>query len=198
MLATVVIDPPSIAGAAALFTLLSARSIARAAAAGIAALRAEQRRHVAAGALLGAWFAACFGWHAFHYPAWMLCYLVDPARLPLAVWYPIFILVLMACGAGAALWTARLVAAGNRRGAWTVALGSFAVWLLLFGVTLHRYVHVGTYAEWLAGRAPALRDQPAVMAQFNTVGAITGAGVVAAVIYRIWVERRRALVLAHG
>jgi len=198
MLATVVIDPPSIAGAAALFTLLSARSIARAAAAGLEALRSEQRRQVVAGALLGAWFAACFGWHAFHYPAWMLCYLVDPARLPIGLWYPLFVLALIACGAGTALWTARLVAAGERRRAWTVALGSIALWLVLFGVTLHRYTHVGTYQDWLAGRAPPLREQPAVMAQFNAVGAIAGGGVVAAVIYRVWVERRRALVAARG
>lgn len=190
LLATVVIDPPSIAAAAALFTLAGARAIRAAAAAGLAALRARERRDVFAGALLGGWFALCFGYTAIEYPAWMLCYLASPAALPVSSWYPVFFVVLAACGAGGALGAHRLIAEGRTRRAWLLAAALLVAWGALFALTFDRYVHVGSFEQYWQGTAPLLREQPAVLRAFNLVGALTAAGIVLALAVRLWRGRR--------
>jgi len=88
LLATVVIDPPIVAALGALFAIFMARSIAAG---------SPLRRSVLSGAFIGAWLGASFGMHAFKYSAWMLCDLVDPRSLPAAVWYPVFVAVLVGC-----------------------------------------------------------------------------------------------------
>src|SRR5260370_33584554 len=90
LLATVVIDPPSVVALAAIFVLFMSRSIAAG---------APLRRSLLTGALVGGWMGACFGLHAFKYPAWMLVYLADPRTLPTAAWYPVFLAVIIRSGA---------------------------------------------------------------------------------------------------
>ena len=159
-LATVVIDPPSVAALGAIFTIFAARSIAAG---------SPLRRSVLIGALVGGWMGICFGNHAFRYPAWMLCYLVDPADLPIAIWYPVFLAVLVGCGALGALVAHRLIAQGRRRAALGFAAALLVLWLALFGLTLKRYVVIGTYQEYRAGSARPLAAQPEAIRQFNLV-----------------------------
>src|SRR5260370_38277930 len=90
LLATVVIDPPSVVALGAIFVLFMSRSIAAG---------APLRRSVLTGALVGGWMGACFGLHAFKYPAGMLAYRADPRKLPTAAWYPVFLAGTRASGA---------------------------------------------------------------------------------------------------
>ncbi|HUJ28548.1 MAG TPA: hypothetical protein VLW85_21145, partial [Myxococcales bacterium] len=73
LLATVVIDPPSVVALGAIFTLFTSRSIAAG---------APLKRSVSVGAFVGGWMGLCFGMMAVKQPAWMLVYLVDPRALP--------------------------------------------------------------------------------------------------------------------
>lgn len=187
LLATVAIDPPIVAALGAIFTLLAARSIAAAA----ARREPTAARYTALGAGIGAWFAACFGYHAIKYPAWMLCYAVDPARLPTLVWYPIFFAVLTGCGALGGYLAQRLVARGKRGAAWALAAALVAVWLVLFALTLQRYLVIGTYAEFVAGRAQPLSAQPEVIKDFNLISVVTAVGPVAALV--LILRRQRQL-----
>src|SRR5881394_1231982 len=101
MLATVVIDPPSVVALGAIFTLFTARSVAAGAA---------LRRSVLIGAAVGGWMGLCFGVMAVLQPAWMLVYLVDPRNLPAAVWYPFFLAAMIASGSIGAFFAHRFIA----------------------------------------------------------------------------------------
>lgn len=150
ILATVVIDPPAVAALGAVFAIFGAR-------------------RTVIGAAVGGWMALCFGVHAFKYPAWMLVYLVDPRELPTAVWYPLFLALMIGCGAFGAYVAGRV---GRKNALW-FAIAMLAVWLVLFALTFKRYVAVGTYDEFWSGRARALSEQPAVVRDFNLVTLVT-------------------------
>jgi hypothetical protein len=164
LLATVVIDPPSVIALGAIFTLFAARSVAAG---------RPLRRSVLVGAFVGGWMGLCFGNHAFKYPAWMLCYLVDPKDLPTAVWYPIFLAMMIGCGALGAYLAHRFIARGEKSKAILLAAGMLLLWLALFGLTLQRYLVIGTFDEWAKGRAQPLSAQPAVIHDFNLITALT-------------------------
>jgi len=181
LLATVVIDPPSIIALGAIFTLFAARSVAAG---------SPLRRSVLIGAFVGGWMGLCFGNHAFKYPAWMLCYLVNPKDLPTAVWYPIFLALMIGCGALGAYLAHRFIARGEKRKAILLAAGMLVLWLALFGLTLQRYLVIGTYAEFIAGRARPLAAQPEVIKDFNLISVITAIGPVAALVLILRRERQ--------
>ncbi len=182
LLATVVIDPPSVVALGAIFVLFMSRSIAAG---------APLRRSVVTGALVGGWMGACFGLHAFKYPAWMLVYLADPRTLPTAAWYPAFLVVMIASGALGGWFAHKRIAAGRKSAAVRLAAAMIALWLLLFALTFQRYLHIGTYDEFFSGRARVLSEQPAVMRDFNLVTLITAVPLVALLVFILWRERRR-------
>ena len=188
LLATVVIDPPSVVALGAIFTLFASRSILAG---------APLRRSVLTGAFVGGWMALCFGVMAVKQPAWMLCYLADPRRLPTGVWYPIFVAVMIASGAIGAFAAHRFIAAGKRRGAVLLAAGMLALWLVLFAVTFKRYVPIGTFDEFWAGKARPLAEQPAVVHDFNLVTLVTAIPLLALLGAIIW-RNRRSAAAAHG
>jgi hypothetical protein len=167
LLATVVIDPPIVAALGALFTVFMARSIAAG---------SPLRRSVLSGAFIGAWLGASFGMHAFKYPAWMLCYLVDPRVLPAAVWYPVFLALLIGCGAAGAYFAHRFIAEGRRKAAIRLVVALVGVWVVLFALTLQRYLHIGSYDDFWAGRALTLNQQPDVVRDFNLATIVTPIG----------------------
>lgn len=183
LLATVVIDPPSVVALGAIFTLFAARSIAAG---------SPLRRSVLTGAFVGGWMGLCFGNHAFKYPAWMLCYLVDPKDLPTAVWYPIFLAVMTGCGALGAYLAHRFIAQGRKRDALALAAAMLILWLALFGVTLKRYLVIGTFDEFRRGVAQPLGVQPDVIRQFNLVTALTAAPLLSLLGAILWRNRRKS------
>ena len=180
MLATVVIDPPSVVALGAIFTLFMSRSIAAG---------APLKRSVSVGAFVGGWMGLCFGLMAVKQPAWMLVYLVDPRALPVTVWYPAFLAVMIGSGALGGLLSHRFIAAGRRRAAMMLAGAMLVLWLALFAVTLQRYLHIGTYDDYFAGRARVLAEQPAVMRDFNLITLVTAVPLVALLAFLIWRER---------
>jgi hypothetical protein len=184
LLATVVIDPPIVAALGALFAVLMARSIAAG---------SPLRRSVLSGAFIGVWLGASFGLHAFKYPAWMLCYLVDPRALPAAVWYPVFVAVLVGCGALGAYYAHRFIAAGRKRAAVGLVVALIAVWIVLFAITLQRYLHIGSYDDYQAGRALTLNQQPDVVHDFNVASIVTPIGPLLLLAAGLFRQRRAAL-----
>ena len=182
MLATVVIDPPSVVALGAIFTLFAARSVSAG---------APLKRSVLIGAIVGGWMGLCFGAMALKQPAWMLVYLVDPRSLPAGVWYPLFLLVMIGSGAIGAYGAHRFIAQGRRTRAIWLAAGMLALWLVLFALTLKRYVAVGTYDEFWSGRARPLNQQPEVMQDFNLVTLVTAAPLLTLLGTIIWRNRRR-------
>jgi hypothetical protein len=183
MLATVVIDPPSVVALGAIFTLFAARSIAAG---------APRARSVWVGAFVGGWMGLCFGNHAFKYPAWMLVYLADPRSLPTIAWYPIFLAVMIGSGALGAYWAHGYVARGQKRSALLLALGMLGLWAVLFGITLKRYLAIGTYDDYFAGRALPLSAQPNVIKDFNFVTVITAVPLLSLLGFIIWRNKRPA------
>ena len=181
LLATVVIDPPSVIALGAIFTLFAARSVAAG---------APLRRSVLIGAFVGGWMGLCFGNHAFKYPAWMLCYLADPKDLPTAVWYPVFLAMMIGSGALGAYLAHRFIAQGRKRDALVLAASMLILWLVLFGVTLKRYLVIGSFADWQAGRALPLSAQPAVIHDFNLVTIATAVPLLLLLGAIIWRNRR--------
>jgi hypothetical protein len=181
LLATVVIDPPSVIALGAIFVLFMARSIAAG---------APLRRSVLTGAFVGGWMGLCFGVMAVKQPAWMLVYLVDPRALPVTAWYPVFLAVMIGSGALGGFWAHRYIAAGRKRAAVMLAGGMLLLWLVLFAVTLQRYLHIGTYDDYFAGRARVLAEQPAVMQDFNLITLVTAVPLVSLLAFIIWRERR--------
>jgi hypothetical protein len=181
MLATVVIDPPSVVGLGAIFTLFAARSVAAG---------APLPRSVWIGALVGGWMGLCFGLHAFKYPAWMLCYLADPRSLPTAAWYPVFLAAMIGSGALGAWLAHRFIAAGRKRAAVGLAASMLLLWLALFALTLKRYIAIGTYDEYLAGTARPLSEQPSVMDDFNVVTVVTAVPLLSLLAVIIWRNRK--------
>jgi hypothetical protein len=181
LLATVAIDPPSVVALGAIFVLFMSRSVAQG---------SPLRRSVLVGAFAGGWMGLCFGLHAFKYPAWMLCYAIDPRRLPTAAWYPVFLAVMTGSGALGAWLAHRLIAAGRRRAALGLAAGMLGLWLLLFALTFSRYVPIGSFDEFWSGRALPLSQQPAVVRDFNLVTALTAVPLLSLLGFIIWRDRR--------
>jgi hypothetical protein len=182
LLATVAIDPPIVAALGALFAVFMARSIAAG---------APVRRSVLSGAFIGAWLGASFGMHAFKYPAWMLCYAIDPRLLPAAVWYPVFLALLIGCGAAGAYYAHRFIAAGRKKSAIWLVAALVGVWLVLFALTLQRYLHIGSYHDFRDGRALTLDAQPEVVRDFNLAGIVTPIGPLALLAAGLLRQRRQ-------
>jgi Na+/phosphate symporter len=134
----------------------------------------------------------CFGNHAFKYPAWMLCYLVNPKDLPTAVWYPLFLAMMIGSGALGAYLAHGFIARGQKRSALWLAAGMLLLWLALFGLTLQRYLVIGSFGEWATGRALPLAAQPAVIHDFNVVTALTAIPLLALLGAILWRNCRGA------
>ncbi|SRR5260221_14731422 len=182
-LATVIIDPPSVIALGALFTIFAARSIAAG---------RPLRRSVLVGAFVGGWMGLCFSNHSFKYPAWMLCYLVNPKDLPTAVWYPVFLAMMIGSGALGAYLAHGFIVQGKKRNAIALAAGMLLLWAALFLILLQRYLVIGSFEDWTAGRALPLAAQPAVIHDFNLITALTAIPLVSLLGAILWRNRRSA------
>ena len=124
-----------------------------------------------------AWVAvgyACFfwasvTWFAWKAPDWMLCYFLPAEVVPMAGVHLLFGLCLVLAALSGHTVTAALLQRGRMLGAVLVLLGGIVTWAGLWGLTLVRYMAVGTHAQWLSGTTTHIQESHMVGA-LNLVG----------------------------
>ena len=131
-------------------------------------------RVVKIGMFAALYYGVSVGYFLFKYPAWMYSYAVDPAHVPPAVAFVVFVPSMALTGIFGAMLAQALIEA---RHTWTaVAFAAFA--LALNGIGLWAFAdpfnHVGTFAEFRASAAPAMTDEGARMAAFRTEYVVAG------------------------
>lgn len=182
ILATVLIDPPSTLFGGAILALISMK---------LAKKNIDEVWRI--GQLATAWglvYGISVGWHFFFRTDWMFVYALDTTGLPLV---PLFILFLFLCavwGGLGGLAAAALINARKTGLAFLAFLGAFLGWGLFLFMTLDQYKHVGTRAEYLAGTAKLISDDPSWVMASNVSPAIFL--LAAVVIIAVQVKRIRA------
>jgi acyl-CoA reductase-like NAD-dependent aldehyde dehydrogenase len=121
----------------------------------------------------------------FLWPEWMYAYAAPVERLrPAAVAVPFFVAVAGAGIAGAYL-ALRLLEGGRTVLAVLNAAFGFFLWAAIWSLTWDEYFHIGTWAEYHAGRAVPLALAPGFQRAMNLAGivqAATGLGLAAFVV----------------
>jgi hypothetical protein len=184
-LATVILDPTTAmigGGAIALFsTQLIQRSPDK-----------ELGRTAMLGALWGLWYGLTVGWMYFNYPDWMLAYLTDSQKLPLAATYVLFLLVLVLHGLLAALGVAALVQRKQLKVAWAVVLAVIVTNFIIMGVQFDAYTHVGTFAEYWAHQAKPMPEVPRAQMGMTVAGLLAAPVGFGALVLRLIQGRKAA------
>lgn len=113
------------------------------------------------------------GWAAWKAPDWMLNYLVPVESLgvPLVLFHLGFVLACLVAGASAHTLVAVLLQRDRRLAAGLVCLTGGLLLAGLWGLTLDRYLVVGTEAQWRAGAAVPL-PQSELALGFNLLGGL--------------------------
>ena len=163
LLSTVILDPTTAMVGGGALALFSAKLI-------WARPELELKRTALLGAGWGLWFGITVGWMFFNYPDWMLTYLVDAKALSIPLAYVLFVTVLMLHGFVAALGVGALVMHKKLGAAIAVTLGLGAVNLLIMALQAHAYNHFGTYAEYWAGTARELVNEPRAQMGMTVAG----------------------------
>lgn len=183
MLATVLIDPPTTLFGGAILALISMKLV--------------QRNGVdevwRVGQLAGAWgfvYALSVGWHFFFRTDWMFFYAMDTSALPLVPFYGLFVFVCAAWGALGGLSVAALLHAKKTSLAWVAFGGAILGFVMLLFITLDQYQHVGTRAEYLAGTAKPIFEDPNWVMASNVSPAIFGLAAVGIIVLQV--RRMRA------
>ena len=117
----------------------------------------------------GLWYALSVGWATVRAPDWMLNYFVPAEQLSLPLVHLVFVVCALLAAVSGHTLTAVFLQRGQGGRAFLVLLtGAFCLFGL-WGLTLDRYLHVGTHAEYLAGTAPLL-PQSHLAAGINVLG----------------------------
>ena len=114
-------------------------------------------------------FWASVTWFAWKAPDWMLCYFVPAQTVPIPAVHALFLVSLVLAALSGHTVTAALLQRDKMLSAILVLVASIVVWAGLWGLTLDRYMAVGTYAEWVAGTTVHLQESHMVGAM-NLVG----------------------------
>lgn len=115
---------------------------------------------------------------------------MDTTQLPLAAIYAVFIFVCTAWAAIGGTAVAALIHLGRVPAAIAVALSAIIGFGLFLFMTLDQYTHVGTRAEYVAGRAVlAMEDSSWKMASNVSAGIF---GLAAVVIIAMQIRRARS------
>lgn len=118
-------------------------------------------------------YAVGVGWAAWQAPDWMLNYFIPVQDLPVPL-VVVHLLFLLACWLGVVsghTLTALCLQRGWAGRAVGVLLSGAAMLGGLWGITLDRYLHVGTWAEYQAGTATLL-PASAIGPGFNLLGLV--------------------------
>lgn len=125
------------------------------------------------GALVGLLYGVSVTYFYFVYTDWMLSYFMDARSIPVVPVWAVFVATLTAAGWLGALAVQSLFIAGRDLWAWVfsayAALAFGMVWL----VTLDRYMHVGSYDEYMKGIAVRLPDHAAIQRAMAVAGPAT-------------------------
>ncbi|MBX7100665.1 MAG: hypothetical protein K1X89_23330 [Myxococcaceae bacterium] len=116
-----------------------------------------------------AWWGLCVGWMFFNRSDWMFVYLHDTTTLPLVPLYVLFVGTLVFVGLLAGLATSWVVVHKGLGAGIAVLAGMLVVQASSALLQADAYIHVGTTAEYRAGAAKLLTDQPDVVRAFNLI-----------------------------
>jgi hypothetical protein len=116
-------------------------------------------------------FWATVSWFAVEAPDWMLCYFLPASAVPMAGVHTLFLLCLVIAALSGHTITAALLQRGRTLGAVLVLLAGLLIWGGLWGLTMDRYMAVGTHVEWLAGTTVHLQES-SLTGAMNLVGTL--------------------------
>ncbi len=180
VLSTVLLDPPSTLVFGSVLALLSGKLIRK-------HPEPALKKTVVLAAGFSAWYGLCVGWFFFERPDWMLVYLMDSQKLPLAPAFLAFWAVLVAYGIFGALGTGMLMQHERRAFALMTAVGAVLSMAFIAAITTTAYAHVGTYAQYLKGEAPVLDADPTMKLAMS----FSGAGIVAGILLVLFLQFRK-------
>lgn len=182
VLATVLLDPSATLMGGAILALISLKLLPR----GL-----EEVWRV--GQLSAAWggvYAVSVGWHFFFRTDWMFVYLFDTSSMARAPAYALFVAICVAFGFVGGLGVGLLVHLGKTALAAVTTVGLVATQLLLLAITFDQYAKVGTTAEYLAGTAKKLADDPTFMTFQQLAPVVFGLAAVGIIVLQV--RRMRA------
>jgi hypothetical protein len=116
-------------------------------------------------------FWATVSWFAFKTPDWMLCYFIPADNLPMIAVHLLFAVCLVLAVLSGHTLTAVLLQRQQVGGALAVLAGGMIAWGGLWGLTLDRYMAMGTHSDWVRGTTTVLTES-AVTGALNAVGAL--------------------------
>ena len=183
MLATVLIDPPTTLFGGAILALISMKLVRTK---GVE----EVWRVGQLSFLWGLVYALSVGWHFFFRTDWMFFYSMDTSSLPLVPLFALFVFVCAAWGGIGGLSVAALVHAKKTALAWLAFAGALLGFVLFLFITLDQYKHVGTRAEYLAGTAKLITDDPNWVMASNVSPVVFGLAAVGIIVMQV--RRMRA------
>jgi O-antigen/teichoic acid export membrane protein len=180
VIATVLLDPPS--------TLMFGTALA---ALSWKQLRANPhgalKKVVLISAAWSAWYGVCVSWYFFARPDWMFTYLLDTQSVPLVPAFIVFMAAMILYGVLGALGTGLLMQQGKSKLAVLSVIVAFASFGLIFAMGFNAYTHVGTYAQYIKGEAPALELDSSMKMAMN----ISTVGIVVSILVSIFVGFRK-------
>ncbi len=110
-------------------------------------------------------------WFVWNQPDWMLSYFVPAETLPMGAVHALFALCVVVAALAGHTLTAVLLQRGRTLGAFSVLGAGVVILGSLWGLSLDRYMAVGTFVEFMNGQTVPLQ-------QSNMVGVMNLAGVV--------------------
>lgn len=152
----------------------------------------ELKRTALLGAVWGPYYGLTVAWMYFNYTDWMLAYLVDGKTVSVPLTYALFVVILVLHGFLAALGVGALVMHKRLGLAIAVTAGIGATNLILMALQGHAYNHFGTYAEYWAGTAKALADDPRAQMGMTVAGLTAAPGAFIALGWRFFAGRKAA------
>lgn len=130
------------------------------------------------------------------YPAWSWMYFVDPTAHPRWVGYAATLAYPISGVAGYALARA-FIRAGRTSAAVAGCVASAAGFLSLVFVPWHRFIYVGTFAEWAAGVAAPLLSDWRWIRDMVIIGTVFNVAALTVVVYNRRGRLRGARADAH-
>jgi hypothetical protein len=142
---------------------------------------------VGLGAAWGLLWSLSVTYMYFKFPDWMLGYVADSKTVPLVpIWF-VFVLACVFSGAAGAAVGAFFVTRDKIFMAGLCVFGAFLTWLAVLWPHAHGYSHVGTYAEYMAGKALPSPGPPEAAFGMMLSGLITAPPSIAMIV---WIVKR--------